>query len=93
MATHVRLTKLERRIIDRVYGSIGGFERVEDLHDAMGADRNDFVEALESLEVEGYLAISNFAGTIIVTSDDPLSASPTGVHGEAIGFSTQVGHC
>ena len=93
MATRVKMTSLERMILDRVFLSATGFERVEDLHDAVGADQTDFVNALESLEGDGYLSISNLGGAIVVAFDDPLSDGSGVPVAPALAYASRVGHC
>ena len=93
MATRVKMTALERRILDRVFLSANGFERVEDLHDAIGAEQTDFVDALETLEGDGYLSISNLGGAIVVAFDDPLAEACAVPAAPALGYASRVGHC
>lgn len=69
-ATRVRLSPLEQQILDRIFLSPEGFEAVEDLCEVLGAEQSDLVDALESLEGNGYLAISNLGGTIVVSFED-----------------------
>ena len=93
MATRVRVTALERRILDLVYLSENGFERVEDLHQALGADQHDFVDALESLEGDGYLSVSNLGGSIVVAFENPLEKAASTPTIEHFASTTQVGRC
>ena len=69
-ATRVRLSPLEQQILDRIFLSAEGFEAVENLCEILGAEQCDLVDALESLEGNGYLAISNLGGTIVVSFED-----------------------
>jgi hypothetical protein len=93
MASRIKLGDIERRILDRVLLSPDGFERIEDLLVAIDADRNQFVDALESLEGEGYLSVSNLGGSIIVACDDPWSAILSSPQANRLAVTSRVGHC
>ena len=69
MATRIRLNALEQRIFDRVLRS-GDFEPVENLLRAIGAERNAFVDALEYLEGEGLLFVTQMNNEIFVGCSD-----------------------
>jgi hypothetical protein len=88
MATRIKLSDLERRILDRVVLSNDGFERIEELLAAIGGDRNQFVDALETLEGEGYVSVSNLGGDIVVACEDVLALVGSGTI-----YSGRVGHC
>ena len=92
-ATRIKLTDLEQQILDRVFLSSDGFAPVEDLLAATGADRNQFVDALESLEGEGYLSVANLGGSIVVASEDLLTQAADEVGALALAYSNRVGHC
>jgi hypothetical protein len=93
MATRIKMSDIERRILDRVLLSPDGFERIEDLLAAIDTDRNQFVDALESLEGEGYLSVSNLGGSIIVACDDPLSAILANAKSSSFAVTSRVGQC
>lgn len=93
MATQIKLTALEQSILARLVASNDGFERVEDIHAALGADDSDFVDALESLESDGYLSVRNLGGAIVVGFEDPLTlmSGPQSSHDAHV--SGQLGVC
>jgi DNA-binding FadR family transcriptional regulator len=94
MATRIKMSELEQRILDRVFLSRDGFERVEDLLAAIGADRNQFVDALENLEGEGYLSVSSLGGSVVVASEDPIGLAVPDMHlRPSMILSHRVGHC
>lgn len=73
MATWIKLSNLEQRILERIMFDPDGFEPVEDLLQAMGADRNQFVDALETLEGEGCLSVASVGGVVVIATDDPIA--------------------
>ena len=93
MATRIKLNELEQRILDRILLSGDGFEPVEDLLAAIGAERNQFVDALENLEGAGCLSVSNFGGSIVVGCDDPLRDAYEGIANSGLICASRVGHC
>lgn len=93
MANRIRLTDLERRILDRVLLSGDGYEDVEELLRAIGAERNQFVDALENLEGEGCLSVSSLGGAIVVACEDPLRKAYEGVPTKGLICADRIGHC
>ena len=93
MATRIKLNALEQRILDRILMSGDGFEPVEELLAAIGGDRNQFVDALESLEGSGCLSVSSLGGSIVVACDDPLREALEGVSNAGLICASRVGHC
>ena len=93
MATRIKLNLLEQRILDRLLVSGEGYEPVEELLAEIGADRNQFVDALENLEGEGCLRVSNLGSSIIVSCEDPLLNAIDGVPLTSAVCATRVGHC
>ena len=89
MATRIKLSNLERRILDRIFLSDDGFEPVENLLAAIGEDRNLFVDALESLEGAGYLSVANLGGSVVVACEDPLAGPLAG----SFSHTNRIGHC
>lgn len=93
MATRIKMSQLERRILDRILLTGDGFEPVEDLLAALGADRNQFVDALETLEADGYLAVSSLGGSVVVAAMDPLAEICPPIGNPALIYTHRVGHC
>ena len=93
MATRIKLTALEQRILDRVFLSRDGFEPVEDLLAAIGGDRNQFVDALETLEGHGYLSVANLDGSIVVASEDLVTQAVVGMDRASFVCANRIGHC
>lgn len=92
-ADRIGLSELERRILDRVFRSEDGCEPVEDLLAALGADRNQFVDALEVLEGAGLLSVESMHGQIVVSSENLLSTAQITDDGSNFPFSRVVGQC
>ena len=93
MATRIKLNDLERRILDRVLLAGEGYEPVEELLAEIGGDRNQFVDALENLEGEGCLQVSNLGGSIVVACEDPLVRVLDGVPTSGLICANRIGHC
>lgn len=93
MATRIKLNGLEQRILDRILLSGDGFEPVEELLAAVGAERNQFVDALENLEGSGCLSVANYGGNIVVACDDPLREAYDGIANAGLICTNRVGHC
>ena len=88
MAHMIRLSPLERRILDRVLQVPGGYEDAEELLTAIGADRNQFVDALETLTDEGCLSVHSLGGNVVIAFGDLIGDTPADVI-----RADQVGDC
>jgi len=93
MATRIKLSEIEQSILDRVFLSPEGFERVEDLLAAIGVDRTQFVDALENLEGEGYLSVSSYGGSLVVASEDPVGILIRDAPARGMIYSQRVADC
>ena len=76
MATRIKMSELEGQIIYKVFGSRDGFQRVEDLLEDLGAERTQFVDALQSLESSGFLSVQSLGENIIVTRSERIRDEP-----------------
>ena len=93
MATRIKMSELEQRIIDRVFHAQDGYEPIEDLLAEIGAERGQFVDALENLEGSGYLSVSNLGGNVVVASQDPVAIAQAEAPHRGLIYSNRVGQC
>ena len=93
MATRIEMSSTERRILTRLLDSATGFERVEDIHAELDEEDTEFVDALQTLEGDGYLSVRNIGGTIVVGLDDPLLMLAVPQPPSAMCYSQEVGVC
>lgn len=98
MATKVRLSQVERFIINYIFTSKDAMLDLEDLFEKIGGSEEDFEIALGELLSWGFISIQNAGGEMIASLEDPTPPPETCIVIETqaempIPHIGKMGHC